>query len=142
MRAKDYLIELHKIENQIESKKFMAETYRNLSEGVRSPSYSDMPKNPNRQREPMADALMKAMELEEEVTKLEQHLIIKRGKLMDLILQLEKDYQVILIKRYFENKAWGQIAVSMYYTERWIYKLHGTALKLMDELIKSSVEFS
>lgn len=141
MKAQEFFRELKQIENQIESKKYMAETYRTLAEGVSSPIYSDMPKSPNRKLEPMADALSKALELEEEVVMLEQELNIKRGKLMDLILHLDKDYQIILIKRYFENKTWGQIATSMYYSERWVYKLHGTALKEMDEYIKSSVEF-
>ena len=141
MKAKDFLKTIKQLENQIESKRYMAQTYRTLAEGVRSPVYSDMPKSPNRQLEPMAEALMKAVELEEEIKALEYELTQKRADVIDLISKLEKDYQIVLIKRYFEKKSWGEIAASMYYTERWIYKMHGTALKKLDELF-SRVQLS
>lgn len=134
MKAKEFFRDIKKLENEIESKKFMAETYRNLAEGVRSPSYSDMPKSPNRNLDPLASALIKAMELEDEVQTLNKQLILLKGEAMDMIIQLEKDYQIVLIKRYFEKLSWGEIAIAMYYTERWIYKLHGKALIEMDKL--------
>lgn len=134
MKAKDYFRYLKQLENQIEAKKYMAQTYRTLAEGLCSPIYSDMPKKPNRQLEPMANSLSKAFELEDEIKELEFELTSQKAKGMDAISMLEKDYQILLIKRYFEKMSWGQIASTMFYSERWIYKLHGIALKELDEL--------
>lgn len=134
MTSKEFFRYLKQLENQIESKSYMAQTYRTLAEGLSSPIYSDMPKKASRELEPMAKALTKALEIEDEIKELKFELASQKAKGMDAISMLEKEYQILLIKRYFEKKSWGQIAASMYFSERWIYKLHGLALKDLDQL--------
>ena len=59
------------------------------------------------------------------------------------------NHQTVLISRYFKNESWEQIAADMFFTERWIYTLHGRALQELDDILtefsrvqSSSVEFS
>lgn len=137
MSAKEILKELTVLENTISSKRFMAQSYRELAEGMHSQKYSDMPKNQNRQIQPMVDALNKAMEIEEEIIELEQLLQEKKTFVMDSIYEIDSnEFQIVLIKRYFEKKSWKQISEEMHYSERWIYKLHGAALEEMSQCIQ------
>lgn len=139
MDAKEILKELTVLENTISSKRFMAQSYRELAEGMQSQKYSDMPKNQNRQIQPMVDALNKAMEIEEEIIELEQLLQEKKTFVMDNIYEIDSnEFQIVLIKRYFEKKSWKQIS-EVHYSERWIYKLHGTALEEMSQCIQVQV---
>lgn len=136
MKAKDYFIAIQQLENQIESKRYMAQTYRTLAEGIKSPVYSDMPKSSNRQLEPMAQALAKAFMLEDEISQLEQEMLFKKTQAMDIINQLEKDYQIILLKRYFEKEPWWKIERLMHYSRSWVFKLHIQALESFERYLK------
>lgn len=138
MTAKQWLEEIKKIQEYINSKRLMAETYRTLAEGMGSPKMSDMPKGKSSIQDIMAESLVKAITLEQEVEELQQELAMKKAKLTDIIVQLEPTQQVLMIQRYFENKTMIEIAENLHYTERWVYKLHQEALKKMDQLQKSS----
>ncbi|MBR7927050.1 hypothetical protein KBI51_02520 [Aerococcaceae bacterium zg-ZUI334] len=143
MKAKDFFIEIQQLENQIESKRYMAQNYRTLAEGLQSPSYSDMPKNPNRPLQPMADALGKAMEIERDISVLEQSLVEKKTIAMNIIYELlHNEYQVVLIKRHFEKKSWCQIMSTMYYSKSGIYKLYNQALEAFTRCLNREVDFS
>lgn len=49
------------------------------------------------------------------------------------IEQLEdEDERDVLFYRYIKGMEWWQIAKAMNYSERWIYELHGRALKNID----------
>lgn len=41
----------------------------------------------------------------------------------------EEDERDVLFYRYIKGKNWWEIAVLMNYSERWVYELHGRALK-------------
>lgn len=80
---------------------------------------------------------MKVISLESEVTNDEARLIAEKTKALELIGKLKNpDYQTVLISRYFKNESWDQIASDMFFTERWIYTLHGRALQELDEILK------
>ncbi len=129
MRAKDHFIEMARIENAISSKQLMAETYRSMASCTSAPPITDMPKNPNRNLEPMAKALIRAMELEEEIKELEERLEAMKLKALRIMDKFNCDHlQAVLVKRYFEKKSWSRIQDEMFYSRSGIYKLHGQAL--------------
>lgn len=141
MRAKDHFKEMARLENAISSKKLMAETYRNMAKCVTAPPITDMPKSPNRNLEPMATALARAMELEEEVKELENQLEALRLKAMRVIDKFNCDnLQAVLVKRYFEKKSWSRIQDEMFYSRSGIYKLHGRALLAFELLEDDSLQ--
>ncbi|HEM4925532.1 TPA: hypothetical protein U2D36_000806 [Streptococcus suis] len=136
MSAKELFKEIAKLENQIKSKRYMAQSYREFANGLQSPRYSDMPKNSNRALQPMADALNKAMDLEEEVLQLECTLQLQKAKAMDIINQIQNtELQIVLIKRYFEKSDWGKIMLSMHYSRSGIYKIHDRAIAEFDAIL-------
>ncbi len=86
------------------------------------------------------ETIAKLVDLENEIASDKDRLEKRKLEALELIGRLSStDEQTVLVNRYFENKSWREIADYMYYTERWIYKLHGRALLNMEEKIK---EFS
>ena len=85
----------------------------------------------------MADAVCKALDLEAEIRSDEIRLQEKKVFLLEIIGTIDIcDCQTVLIKRYFEHLTWEEIASRMFYSIRWIYKLHGRALEEIDKKLK------
>ncbi len=133
MNAKEHFRQISRMEAFISTKKQRSAALKELASSTCSPNLSEMPKNPNKSLSPMADALCKALDLDAEIRKDEFHLQEKKVFLLELIGTLDGcDCQTVLIKRYFEHLNWEEIANRMFYSTRWIYKLHGRALVEMD----------
>lgn len=58
------------------------------------------------------------------------------GNLIDKLAIDNMLYAIILRERYLLNRSWEKIAVSLSYTIRHIYKLHGHALLAIEEIHK------
>jgi len=134
MNAKEYFRQIFRMEALISTKKQRVAALKTLASSVGSTYLSGMPKNPSRSLSPIADAVCKALDLETEITKDEFLLQEKKVFLLELIGTIEScDCQTVLIKRYFEHLSWDDIANRMFYSTRWIYKLHGRALGEIDK---------
>ncbi len=134
MNAKEHFRQISRMEAFISTKNQRANALRALASSAGSSNLSGMPKNPSRSLSPMTDAICKALDLEAEIHKDEFRLQEKKVFLLELIGTIEScDYQTVLIKRYFENLSWDDIASRMFYSTRWIYKLHGRALEEIDK---------
>lgn len=140
MTAKEYLRRLARFEANIKAKKERLFVLKEMARSVHSPVISDMPKNSPGGTSRLEESVMKVISLENEITDDEARLVAEKTKVLELIGKLKNpDYQTVLISRYFKNESWDQIASDMFFTERWIYTLHGRALQEMDEILK---EFS
>ncbi len=105
MKAKQYFREIERLEKEIEVKKQRAELFREIASSPASIKYSDLPRAPQRSSmTPMADAINKAIDLEEEIKKDEQLLIQKKTIGLDALGKIDNTtYQKILIKRYLKK---------------------------------------
>lgn len=140
MTAKESFKQLARMDAFIDAKKQRVDALKALALSTGSPNLSGMPKNPSKSLSPMADAVCKALDLEAEIRSDEAKLQEKKVYLLELIGTLDcSDHQTVLIKRYFEHLSWENIASSMFYSTRWIYKLHGRALEEMDKKLAQSV---
>ncbi|WMJ87772.1 hypothetical protein [Anaerocolumna sp. MB42-C2] len=137
MNAKEYFRQISRMESLISTKKQHVDALKTLAYSIGAPNLSGMPKNPSGSISPMADAVCKALDLEAEIRKDEYLLQEKKVFILELIRSIENcDCQAVLIKRYFDHRSWDDIAVSMFYSTRWIYKLHGRALEEIDRKLK------
>lgn len=67
-------------------------------------------------------------------------LVDYRVRMLNLINRLDNTiYRTLLIARYINCKTWEQIADEMGYDLRWIYRLHGKALKAIESHYKSVI---
>lgn len=137
MNAKDYLKDMARMEAHIEAKKQRVAVLKEIASSPSVPNMSGMPRNPNKGKSSMADTVMKYIALEEEITLEKLKLEEKKVFMLSLIGELDNtEYQTVLIKRYFEKKSFSDIAQDLFYSERWIYTLHGNALALVTDKIK------
>lgn len=141
MTAKEYLKQISRLTSFIESKKERLTVLRDIAQSCGAPALTGMPKNPGSSQSKMADAICKAIDLENEIRRDEERLQQKKVFLLELIGQIEStEYQTILISRYFKNSSWEDIASKMFYSERWIYELHGRALNELNRLLTDKTD--
>ena len=141
MEIKEYLKNISRVESHIEAKKQRIAILKDMAVSPTAPNVDGMPKNPNKWKSSMADAVTKYLELEDEIKADEISLEKKKVFIVELIGQLNNtEHQTVLIKRYFDKKSWSDIATDMFYTTRWIYKLHGSALEKLEEVYKNELQ--
>lgn len=140
MTAKEYLRRLARFEANIKAKKERLSVLKEMAESVRSPVITDIPKGSPNGTSRLEESVLKMLRLENEITEDEVRLVAEKTKALEMIGRLKNpNHQTVLISRYFKNETWEQIASDMFFTERWIYSLHGRALQELDEILK---EFS
>ncbi|WP_101695425.1 hypothetical protein [Dorea phocaeensis] len=134
MAAKEYLKKIARMESYIQSKKERLAVLKEMSSGISSPKFDDMPRNPNKGRSRLEETILKYIDLENEIKEDEKKLEYEKLYLLEAIGRIEEpEYQTILISRYFKYQSWNDIANSLFYTKRWLYSLHGRALERLDE---------
>ena len=138
MTAKEYLRQLWHLDRRInirlqELKRLKADI------GIRQ-----MPNNPDRvtgsgcPQDPVADTVVRIADLERRLNDQVDRYINLKAKIMEQIDGMESQtYQDILTCRYVLMQNWEQVAVSMKYTERQCYRIHGRALQEFTRLYLS-----
>lgn len=129
MKAQDILNRVKNIKKDIQTKRNLAMSYRQIAEGLQSPKLTDMPKSSNRKREPMADALTKALDFEEEIKALEKEISEVKDIIYQVIQLIDNgEYQLILLERYINEQPWHVINKKMSYCRSRVFELHNEAL--------------
>ena len=135
MTAKQYLMQAFRMKRKIE---YLQEDILRLEAAATdcSPNLTGMPHNPSPSHSRMADIVCKIIdrkaELEKQVTELTALMAEIKYK---LTLMENGDYKKLLYKRYVEGAEWQDIAMDMYYSERWVYKHHILALAEFEKVM-------
>ena len=129
MNAKEYLSQAFKIDNDINSKLEQVAALRELAIKATS-TISDMPGSPNRNIHKMEDAIVKMVELEDEIYSDIHRLVEIKTDITRLIKRLSnRDQQLILEQRYLCFRPWEQIAVDLDFSIQHTFRIHDTAVK-------------
>ena len=138
MKAKELFKDIPMLERQIAAKKERVIALKHMAENC-SPNLSGMPHNPSKSVSPMADCLCKAIDLEQEIRSDIIRLEEKKVNLINLISTLSNtDFQIILLKRYFEHCSWNEISMTTHLSESRLFNLHRQAMAALDEVIAES----
>lgn len=139
MTAKEHLKKIGRMQSFIQSKKERLAVLKDMSRSISSPVIDDMPKSPNKGSSKLEDTVLKYIALENEIKADEEKLEQEKLVLLESISRIEEpEYQTILISRYFKHQSWDEIAKALFYSERWIYYLHGRALEELDRILAKS----
>ncbi len=140
MKAKEYFREINILKNRIEFKIEKAEFYKELSQNSAGVIYSDMPRPPKGKiRRPMEEALIKAIDLEIEVTKDREKLSRLIIEVMGYIEMLDDiKLQKILILRYLKNKIWKEIQKELNYSKGSVLNYNKIAISRLDTIISKN----
>ncbi len=128
MTSKKYLSQAYRLDQRIASKLEMVESLNELATRCTS-TLTGMPRNPSKSVSPMADAIMKIIDLQDEITKDLERLVDLKREISLIIREVDcNEYRMILEKRYISNMTWPEIAVELGYNLRHLYRLHDVAL--------------
>ncbi|MBQ7574013.1 MAG: hypothetical protein IJT23_07105 [Clostridia bacterium] len=134
MTGKEYLSGIKLINIKIQRKERQIEMLKQMATDI-TQTLNDMPKADSKDSSPMANMIIKIIDLENEVRELKGILEGKKTEALSYIFRLENDeYQTVLILRYLHFMSWESISNAMHYTKRWLYKMHGTALLLFSAI--------
>ncbi len=137
MTTAEYLGQAYRLDQRIDAKIDQVSKLNELATKCTA-TLSDMPRNPSRSPSKMEDAIVKIIDLEDEINRDIDHLVDLKRELVEVIKAVNNnEYQVLLEKRYLCFHTWEQIAVDMHYTVKWIIKLHKKALDEVTKILES-----
>lgn len=137
MTTAEYLGQAYRLDQRIDAKIAQVSSLNDLATKCTA-TLSDMPRNPSRSPSKMEDAIVKIIDLEDEINRDIDHLVDLKRELVEVIKAVNNnEYQVLLEKRYLCFHTWEQIAVDMHYTVKWIIKLHKKALDEVTKILES-----
>lgn len=140
MTAKEYMEQARYLDMQINSKIEQVRTLNELATKVTT-VYSDMPYSPNRNTGRMEETIAKIIDLESEIDRDIDALVDLKREIMRVVNSVESaEYRTILEMRYLQFKKWEQIALLMSTDLRWVYRMHGKALKEVQQIINTPLK--
>lgn len=132
MTAKEYFAQAYRLDQRINSKLEQVAYLNELATKCTS-TLTGMPKNPSQSTSAMADAVTKIVDLQAEINADIDRLVdLKREMVTKITSVGNTEYQTLLELRYLCFKTWEQIAVTMGYNLRHVYRLHDEALDYIE----------
>jgi len=129
MTSKEFLSQAFHLDQRINSKLGQISTLNDLASKCTS-TITGMPHAPSQSTSPMADAVVKIVDLENQINDEIYKLVELKRKIYKVIKSVENiEYQTLLEMRYLCFKTWEDIAIDMGYTTRNVHFLHKYALK-------------
>ena len=134
MNAKDYLLQLKKLDRMIENKQIEIQQLKGVATSI-TPTMSgervQSTSNPQR----IADAIGDYIDLEAEVKRDIAELFAKKREIIASIEQLNTTEYDILHKIYVQYLTFDEVAFSCNYSRSWVATVHGRALQHLQEVI-------
>lgn len=134
--AKSYLMQVELYDTHINNKLEELARLKELTRHITS-SIKDVPVSGGGNQDKLGSAIAKIVDLENEINDAVDAYIDKRREVGKVLERLgDADQVKVLHKRYFEYKAWEQIACEMNMSFRNVCYIHGRALQTVDTLLK------
>lgn len=141
-KVKDYLY-------QVKDKKRRVELlerrigFRRDSMEAHGVQLSSTPKSHNPGHSVIEDGFAEIDELQRQLVKARQELADAPVKVAEFASRLDDTSQeMVILKKYVDMKTWAEIAADMDVSVRWVQKLHGKALPILDGLLREMEEKS
>ena len=136
MKAKDYLLQISKIDRLIENKIAELEHWQAIATGTTTFSDGDRVQSSGNKYK-MEDAIIKCIEISNEINVEIDRLVDTRKEVISTIEQLKPSEYDVLHKIYVQNKDFQEIATAKKMSYSWVTTKHGRALaslqKILDE---------
>jgi len=132
MTAKELLEKIIRIRKAIDYRMTKIEALVTQAENT-SCRLTGMPHNPSPDTSPMATAICKKIDLENEIEKLKEE---RNGYIAKIDILEDDDLKRLLVLRYAQEAQWEDIAAELGFCERHIYRLHKTAVAEFEKKLK------
>lgn len=134
--AKAYLLKIELLDAHINNKLNDLHTLRSLVTKITA-TVSPVAVSGSGNQDKLGDAIAKIIDLQDEINrKIDSYVDLKR-EISAILEQVDvADYVRVLHKRYFEYKAWEQIACEMNFSYRNVCYIHGKALQAVETILE------
>lgn len=140
MKAKEYLLQISKIDRLVENKIAELEHWQAIATGTTTFSDGDRVQSTGNKYK-MEDAIIKCIEINKELNAEIDRLVDTRKEVISTIEQLKPSEYDVLHKIYVQNKDFQEIATAKKMSYSWVTSKHGRALaslqKILDEREKN-----
>ena len=134
MKAKEYLLQVKKLDQMIQNKKVEKEMWMSMALSTTAPFDGERVQSSGSQQK-MADAVTRSVGLDEEIEKCIVDLFAKKQEVIQTIEKLSLvDYDV-LHQVYIQNRDFYDVAEKDGRTDYWGTTAHGRALKHLQEML-------
>ena len=132
--AKEYLLQIHKIETMIKNKQAEIQRYMGMALSI-TPQMSGerVQATPNQQK--MADAIIEYVDIDGEIKQDIAELKQKRREIIKTIEQLDTIEYDVLHKIYVQGCVYKDIATTYHYSRSWVKEMHKQALKSLQSVL-------
>jgi len=135
MNAKEYLSQAIWLDQMIDSKLEQLATLKSLAMKVTSSYTKEKICGGNIEKSKMESTMVKVIDLENEINADIDRLVDLKKDIQDTINMMDDINQQLLLElRYLSGKGWDEIAASMGYDPRTVYRIHGKALKEFERM--------
>lgn len=140
MKAKEYLLQIRKIDILVENKIAELEHWQAIATGTTTFSDGDRVQSTGNKYK-MEDAIIKCIEINNEINSEIDRLVDTRKEVISTIERLKPSEYDVLHKIYVQNKDFQEIATAKKMSYSWVTTKHGRALaslqKILDEREKN-----
>lgn len=134
MNVKEYLSQAIWLNQRINRKLEQANSLRTLASKVTT-TFGEERVQSTKNQSPMEEIIVKLVDLENEVNEDIDQLIKLKAEIVETINKVDDPiYQLVLQIRYIDGKTWEEVAKSIGYDRRTIFRIHGKALKEIEKL--------
>lgn len=134
MKAKEYLLQVSKIDKLIANKLIEKEQWRTIAQGTSGATEGERVQSSGSQQK-MADAVHKMLEIESEINNYIDRLVETKQEVIHMIEQLQPiEYDVLHIV-YIQFKDFNDVAVKYNKSIKWVNRIHGRALANVQKII-------
>ena len=135
MNAKEYLSQALWLDQRIKSKLEQLDTLRALAMKVGANLTEEKVSGGNNTKSHMENTVAKIVDLEKEIDGDIDRLVGLKAEIMETINRVDDPIsQIILELRYVNGKGWDEIARDIRFDIRTAFRVHGKALKEIEEI--------
>lgn len=138
MTAKEYLMQVQKLEYKISRMKLRSEEYERLSHSIPGPNYDrELVSGTRNLDAPFVKWIMKKADIDREIESLEEKLVNLKAEIMLTIERLDsEDYKNVLVMHYINGLPFVEIAEKLYLSESTVFRWHRSGLESLESLIE------
>ena len=134
MKAKEYLLQVEKLNKMIDNKLIELEQWKAMATGITVHSDGERVQSSGSQQR-MADAISRYVDIENEVNKQIDKLVDLKKEVINTIEQLPALEYDILHKVYIQFMPFEDVAVAYNKHPKWATRIHGSALQKVQKII-------
>jgi DNA-directed RNA polymerase specialized sigma subunit len=137
MNAKEYLSQALWLDHRINSKLEQLEILRTLAMKVSANLTVEKVSGGNNTKSHIENTIAKIVDLEREINEDIDRLVDIKADIIETINKVDDPFaQIILELRYINGKSWGEVAGEINFDIRTAFRLHGKALKEIEQIRK------